>query len=95
MLRLSSVVLTTTELPCCSFLNHISRDAWLVCRAHRDDQSAFTFLIAKYFNYGASSIRTVFLEQFTWVLHRQLSTIALLRNETKDYSCVLEAQAVS
>jgi hypothetical protein len=58
------------------------------CRAHRDDQSAFTFLIAKYFGYGTTSIRRVFLEAYTWVQHRQKSTIALLKEETSGYDCV-------
>jgi hypothetical protein len=40
-------------------------------RAHRDDQSAFTFLIAKYFGYGGHSIQQVYLDDYVGAYWRQ------------------------
>ena len=60
----------------------------MCCRGHRDDQSAFTFLIAKYFDFGINSKRKVFLNDYSEVFRRQRSTVASLKYHTHDYSCM-------
>ena len=50
-----------------------------VIRAHRDDQSAFTFLISRFFGYGKkrgtnSSSRNIFLDSYTWVKYTKQSS---------------------
>ena len=41
-------------------------------RAHRDDQSAFTFLISKYMGYGRYNSRQVFLNNYVGAYWRQV-----------------------
>ena len=40
-------------------------------RAHRDDQSAFSFLIAKYFGYGVKTTQQAHLDSYVHTLWRQ------------------------
>lgn len=58
-----------------------------VFRAHRDDQSAFTFLIAKYFNYSKHSSRRVFLDPYTWVYHQQQGQISAIAKLCANNEC--------
>jgi len=45
-----------------------------VYRAHRDDQSAFSFVIAKYFGYGGRTSQKVYLDGYVGTFWRQVAS---------------------